>query len=152
MAPWLSMPRSGASPWVSMTSHVKLTNANISSLFAGALRVPATGRISLDVDAEGQGLSAASLIGALKGSGAVAIEQAEIGGLDPAAIDAVILALERDRSLSANPGRMTDIANARLDAGRLRMPLAVTALTIADGGRNLHGLPLPPKTPRSPDR
>lgn len=118
---------------IELASHVKLANADLPALFAGALRVPAIGRVSLEAEAEGQGLSAASLVGALKGSGTVTAEQVEIAGLDPAAINTVIGALERDRALAANPGRVSDIANAGLDGGRLRLPFATAPLAIADG-------------------
>jgi uncharacterized protein involved in outer membrane biogenesis len=128
---------------LAVTSQVKLVNADISILLAGALRTPAAGRVSLDVEAQGQGLSAASLIGALKGAGTMTIERAEIAGLDPTAIDAVIGALEHDRGLAANPGRMADIANSRLDAGRLRLPFAAAPLTIGDGRVQLPQLVAP---------
>src|SRR5262249_56751977 len=95
-----------------LRSHVKLTNADIPVLLAGALRVPAAGRISLEADLEGQGLSPASLVGAAKGTGTVTAENVEIAGLDPTTIDAVINALEIDRGLAGNPGRVTQIANA----------------------------------------
>jgi hypothetical protein len=118
---------------ISLKSHVKLTNADLPVLLAGVLRVPAVGRISLETEVQGQGLSAASLVGALKGSGTVTAEHVEIAGLNPTAIDAVIGALERDRGLGANPARVAEIAVAGLDAGRLGMPFAVAPIMIADG-------------------
>jgi uncharacterized protein involved in outer membrane biogenesis len=122
---------------IELTSRVKLVNADLPVLLAGALRVPAVGRISLDAEARGQGLSAASLVGSLKGTGTVTVDQVEIAGLDPTAIDAVIGALERDRTLASNPGRINDIANSALDRGRLRLPFAAAPLTITDGRAQL---------------
>jgi uncharacterized protein involved in outer membrane biogenesis len=128
---------------LTLRSHVKLSNADVPGLLAGALRVPASGRISLDVELEGQGLSPASLVGAVKGAGTVTAEHVEIAGLDPTAIDAVINALENDRGLVGNPARVAQIANARLDAGKLMIPFAAAPITVADGHAQLVGLAAP---------
>jgi large subunit ribosomal protein L24 len=118
---------------VAVHSHVKLANADVPTLFAGALRVPAAGRVSLDTEVQGQGLSAASLVGALKGSGTLTAERLELAGLDPAAVDAVIRAMDNDRGLGANPGKIAEIASAGLDVGRLRVPSVTAPITISDG-------------------
>jgi large subunit ribosomal protein L24 len=118
-------------------SHVKLTNADMPVLLAGALRVPAAGRISLEADLQGQGLSPASLIGSLTGAGTATAENIEVSGLDPAVIDAVINALETDRGLASNSARVTQIANGVLDAGKLRVPFATAPIVIADGRAQL---------------
>jgi large subunit ribosomal protein L24 len=118
---------------LSLQSRVKLSNADIQALLAGALRMPAAGRISLETNLHGQGLSPASLAGALQGVGTVTSENVEIAGLDPTAIDAVINALEFDRGLVGNPARVTQIANARLDAGKLRISAAAAPIVIGDG-------------------
>src|SRR5262249_28184618 len=54
---------------LSLHSHVKLTNADMPTLLAGALRGPAAGRVSLEADLQGQGLSPASLVGSVTGAG-----------------------------------------------------------------------------------
>ncbi len=118
-------------------SHVKLTNADMPVLLAGALRVPAAGRISLEADLQGQGLSPASLVGSLTGAGTATAENIEVSGLDPSAIDTVINALETDRGLASNPARVTQIANSGLDAGKLRVPFATAPIVIADGRARL---------------
>ena len=118
---------------LSLQSHVRLSNADLPVLLAGALRVPAIGRISLDADLQGLGLSPASLVGAAKGAGTVTVEHVEIGGLDPTAIDGAINALENDRGLVGNAGRVGQIVNAGLDAGKLRIPFAAAPVVIADG-------------------
>jgi hypothetical protein len=118
---------------VALHSHVKLANADVPTLFAGALRVPAAGRVSLDTEVQGQGLSAASLVGALKGTGTLTLERLELAGLDPTAVDAVIRAMDNDRGLGANPGKIADIASTGLDVGRLRLPSVTAPITISDG-------------------
>jgi uncharacterized protein involved in outer membrane biogenesis len=128
---------------LSLQSHVKLNSADMPVLLTGALRVPAAGRISLEFDLQGQGLSPASLAGAVKGAGTATAENIEIAGLDPTAINAVINALEFDRGLVGNPGRVAQIANAGLDAGKLRIPSAAAPIVIADGRAQLPKLSVP---------
>jgi uncharacterized protein involved in outer membrane biogenesis len=122
---------------LSLHSHVKLTNADMPVLLAGALRAPASGRISLEADLEGQGLSPASLVGSVTGAGTVTAENIEVSGLDPSAIDAAITALEFDRGLASNAGRVTQIANSGLDAGKLKIPFATAPIVVADGRAQL---------------
>jgi uncharacterized protein involved in outer membrane biogenesis len=128
---------------LSLQSRVKLSNADVPALLAGALRVPAAGRISLDLEMQGQGLSPASLVGAVRGTGTVAAEHLEIGGLGPTAIEQAINALENDRTLIGNPARVAQIANAGLDAGRLVVPFAAAPVVIADGRAQLVRLSAP---------
>jgi hypothetical protein len=120
-----------------------LSNADLPVLLAGTLRVPAVGRISLDADLQGLGLSPASLVGAAKGAGTITVEHVEIGGLDPTAIDGAINALENDRGLVGNAGRLGLIVNAGLDAGKLRIPFAAAPVVIADGHAQVARLSAP---------
>lgn len=122
---------------LSLRSRVKLTNADLPVLLAGALRVPAAGRVSVEADLQGHGLSPASLVGSVAGAGTVTTENIEVSGLNPTAIDAVINALEFDRGLASNPGRVAQIANGGLDVGRLKIPFATTPIVIADGRAQL---------------
>jgi uncharacterized protein involved in outer membrane biogenesis len=126
---------------MSLQSHVKLVNADLAALMGGVTRVPATGRISVDAEVQGQGMSPASLVGSLKGSGLATLENVEIGGLDPTAMDAAITAV--DRGVAINSARITEIANAGLDGGRLRLPFAAAPITIADGRVQLADLAAP---------
>jgi AsmA-like C-terminal region/AsmA family len=122
---------------LAVRSRLKLTNADMPVLLAGALRGPAAGRISLEGDLQGQGLSPASLVGSLTGAGTATAENIEVSGLDPTAIDAVLNALEMDRGLASNAPRVTQIANGLLDAGKLKIPLATAPIIIADGRAQL---------------
>jgi hypothetical protein len=67
----------------------------------------------------------------------VTAENIEVSGLDPGAIDAAINALEFDRGLASNPGRVTQIVNGGLDVGKLKIPLATAPIVIADGRAQL---------------
>jgi len=115
----------------SLQSHIKLVNADLAAVLAGVTHAPVTGRISIDAEVQGQGMSPASLVGSLTGGGVATLENVEIGGLDPTAIDAAIVAV--DRGLAINSARIADIVNAGLDAGKLRLPFAAAAIAIADG-------------------
>src|SRR5262249_5214364 len=84
-------------------SHVKLTNADMPVLLAGALRAPAAGRVSLEAELQGQGLSPASLVGSVTGAGTVRAENIEVSGLDPTAIGVAIKALESDPTPPTHP-------------------------------------------------
>ena len=83
-------------------------------------------------------MSPASLVGSLRGSGLATVENVEVGGLDPTAMDAAITAV--DRGLAINSARIVDIVNTALDAGRLRLPFAAAPITIADGRVQLSDL------------
>jgi uncharacterized protein involved in outer membrane biogenesis len=122
---------------VQVRSHVKLTNTDMPVLLAGALRVPAVGRLSLECELQGQGLSPASLVGSMNGNGTLTAENIEIAGLDPNAADAVLNALEVDRGLVGNPARVTQIANTGLDAGKLKIGSMTTPIVVADGRAQL---------------
>jgi uncharacterized protein involved in outer membrane biogenesis len=125
----------------SLQSHFKVVNADLAALLGGVTRVPVAGRISIDAEVQGQGMSPASLVGSLRGSGLATVENVEVGGLDPTAMDAAITAV--DRGLAINSTRIVDIVNAALDAGRLRLPFAAAPITIADGRAQLTDLAAP---------
>jgi large subunit ribosomal protein L24 len=130
-----------AADGTSLQSHIKLVNADLTALLGGVTRVPVTGRISIDAEVQGQGMSPASLVGSLRGSGLATVENVEVGGLDPTAMDAAITAV--DRGLAINSARIVDIVNAALDAGRLRLPFAATPIIIGDGRLQLTDLAAP---------
>src|SRR5260370_34819308 len=117
-----------------MSSHVKRTNADMPVQLAGALRASAAGRISLEIDLEGQGLSTPSLVGSVTGAGTVTAENIEVSGLDPNAIDAVINALEFDRGLASNPGRVTQMTTGGLEYGKRKIPWPL-ARSVSSVGR-----------------
>ena len=130
-----------AADGMNLRTHIKLVNADLAALLAGVAHVPVTGRISIDAEMQGQGMSPASLVGGLRGSGLATVENVEIGGLDPTAMDAAITAV--DRGLAINSARLVEIVNAGLDNGRLRLPFAAAPIVIADGRVQLADLAAP---------
>lgn len=108
---------------------IELAKADLAQIGFGRARLPAIGGGTLSVSVEGTGRSPAALVGALRGGGAVAVENAQFAGLDPKAIDAALRAA--DRGLA--PDRLAGYLTTALDAGRLRVAAASGALAIADG-------------------
>jgi hypothetical protein len=125
---------------VFLHSHFKVANAEMLALLTGVLRVPATGRLTLEAELQGQGLSPASLVGSLTGSGTLTADNVEVAGLNPNAADTVLNALENDRTLANNSTRVAQIASAALDAGKLKIAFVTTPVIIADGRAQLSNL------------
>jgi len=90
-----------------------------------------TGRIGVQVEAEGTGLTPKTLLGALAGNGVVTLESAEIARLDPEAFPAVMRAA--DQGLALNAAAIAEAMTALLDAGRLKVAAADGAITIGGG-------------------
>jgi large subunit ribosomal protein L24 len=121
--------------------HVSLTNADLSALLPRAAFGQASGRVSLELDAGGAGLSPAALVGSLQGSGSATGESLQLGGLDPKAIDAAMLAA--DRGVSVDGIRIGDIVRTALDSGRLNIPGVAGTLAIGEGRLRLGPLTTP---------
>jgi large subunit ribosomal protein L24 len=97
-----------------------LIGADAATLLPSDGRPVINGRLGLEAEVEGNGLSAASLIGSLKGAGAVTLEDAQISGLDPKAFNAAIRAA--DQGLAADAAKFRDIVATVLDGGHLAIP------------------------------
>jgi large subunit ribosomal protein L24 len=108
-----------------------LTDADASAVLPAEVRPALTGHLGLQVEAEGSGLSPASLIGSLHGAGAVTLEGAKIASLDPRAFDAVIRAVDRGSTIDA--AKIRDMMDAGLRAGPLSVGRADGAFTITTG-------------------
>jgi large subunit ribosomal protein L24 len=107
-----------------------LLNADASAILPGEGKPALTGRIGLRAEFEGSGLSAATLVGSLKGSGMVTLEDAQISGLDPKAFGAAIRSADQTGAVDA--AKIRDIVATVLDGGvlgipRLDAPIAITA-------------------------
>jgi AsmA-like C-terminal region len=113
------------------TGRVSLVGADAATLLPGEGKPPLNGRIGVQADFEGAGLSPASLIGSLGGSGAITLEDAQLSGLDPKAFNAAIRAA--DQAIAVDAARIRDIVATVLDGGRLAVPRLDAALTINAG-------------------
>ncbi len=114
-------------------SRIKLAAANAAELLPGDGLL--TGRLTLDVTAEGTGMSAVALIGSLDGSGTFTLEGGRLARLDPAAFDAVIRAV--DQGLPIDAGRVRDKMDSALAGGGLAIAHAEGTVTINAGQARL---------------
>ena len=110
---------------------VSLIGADAATLLPGEGKAPLTGRVALQADFEGSGLSPASLIGSLSGTGTITLEDAQFSSLDPKAFNAAIRAAEQ--SVAVDAPRIRDIIATVLDGGRLAVPRLDAAVTITAG-------------------
>jgi large subunit ribosomal protein L24 len=113
-----------------LSARVSLAGAEGAALRYRALALPA-GRANLRMTLASQGRSAAALIGALSGSGSLAMEKARIAHLDPRAFD-VALAAGEGRQAVAEDDLRTRVMPA-LKAGELAVDSAEIAFNIKDG-------------------
>lgn len=114
-------------------SRVKLAGANAAELLPGDGLL--SGRLTLDVNVEGTGMSAVALVGSLGGSGTFVLERGRVVRLDPDAFDAVIRAV--DGGLPIDAIRVRDRMDAALASGVLTFALAEGALAINAGQARL---------------
>lgn len=114
-------------------SRVKLDGANAAELLPGDGLL--SGRLTLDVNVEGTGMSAVALVGSLGGSGTFVLEKGRVVRLDPDAFDAVIRAVDGGLPIDAN--RVRDRMDAALASGVLTFALAEGALAIDAGQARL---------------
>src|SRR5262249_13846088 len=84
-----------------------LMNADEAALLADEGRPPIAGRASLQAEFEGSGLSPASLVGSLKGTGLITLEDAQLSGLDPRAFGAAVRAA--DQNVAIDPAKIRDV-------------------------------------------
>ena len=108
-----------------------LMGADAATLLPGEGKSAVNGRIGLQAEFEGNGLSPASLIGSLNGAGTITLEDAQISGLDPKAFNAAIRAV--DQGLAVDAPRIREIVATVLDGGRLPVPRLDAAVTINAG-------------------
>jgi large subunit ribosomal protein L24 len=114
-------------------SSVKLAGASAAELLPGDGLL--SGRLTLDVNVEGTGMSAVALVGSLGGSGTFVLERGRVVRLDPDAFDAVIRAV--DGGLPIDAIRVRDRMDAALASGVLTFALAEGALAINAGQARL---------------
>jgi uncharacterized protein involved in outer membrane biogenesis len=116
---------------VAVHGRFALTDADAAALLPGQGRAAVSGLLTLQMEADGTGLSPATLVGSLTGIGTATLTAGEIAGFDPGAFDAVIRAVDQESSIDA--AKVRDIAAAALDRGNLRVGRADGAFSIAAG-------------------
>jgi uncharacterized protein involved in outer membrane biogenesis len=97
-----------------------LVNADATTMLADDARPAIAGRVGLQVEFEGSGLSPASLIGSLKGTGLLTLEDAQLAALDPKAFGAAARAA--DQAVTLDVAKIRDVVVTVLDGGTLALP------------------------------
>jgi large subunit ribosomal protein L24 len=114
-------------------THVHLMDANASDLLPGDGVI--SGRLKLDLAAEGTGMSALALVGSLEGSGTFTLENARVARLDPRAFEILVRAV--DQGLPIDPNQLRDRLDIALASGALSIPRAEGTITITGGQARL---------------
>ena len=115
---------------VALNAHLELAGVEGAALNYRGLKMPA-GSTSVQTTLVSQGRSLSSLVAALSGGGAVALESANIAGLDPRAFEAAIRA--SDAGQVTDDARLRQLVGTVLSAGTLQVTSAQIPFTIRDG-------------------
>ncbi|UGA41088.1 AsmA family protein [Bradyrhizobium quebecense] len=115
---------------LALNANVQLSGVDGSALRYRSLAMPKA-RTSMQMTLLTQGRSAAALIGALSGSGAVTLEGLNLPGLDPRAFDVAIRA--SDSGQATDDARLRQIVEPALAAGGLSVASAQIPFNIRDG-------------------
>ena len=118
---------------VAARGRINVTGANAAELLPGEGSL--AGRLTLDISAEGSGMSPVALVGSLAGSGTFMLENGRLAGFDPAAFETVIRAV--DQGLPVDGNRVRDRTDLALARGSLAIPLAEGAIAIDAGQARL---------------
>jgi len=116
---------------LSASGRLRLTNADAAALLAGDSQPPIAGRLAMQIDVEGAGLSPLALIGSLSGNGTVSLAQAQLAGLDAKAFGAATQAV--DQGMPPETAKIGNIVGAALESGRLAVSSAEGVVTVTAG-------------------
>jgi len=105
---------------LAVSTRFALAGGDASALLPGEGKPVFAGRLALQGELEGSGLSPASLIGSLSGSGMITLEDAQIASLDPKAFNAALRVL--DQGLAIDAAKIHDIVGTVLAGGNLAVP------------------------------
>lgn len=114
---------------------IALKDADASRAIAGEGSSPVAGRIGLDIEFEGTGLSPRALIGSLNGAGTIMLEGGRIAGLDARAFGAAMHAVDQGMTLEAS--RIREVVTPVLNTGPLVVPSADATITLSAGQARL---------------
>jgi large subunit ribosomal protein L24 len=116
---------------LSARGRVRLIGAKAAALLSGDSKDAVDGRLGLNIDIEGAGLSPRGLIGSLAGNGTVSLERGQFARLNPKAFDAAARAA--DQGMTTDSSKIGDIVNAALHSGHLGISSAEGVITIDAG-------------------
>jgi large subunit ribosomal protein L24 len=110
--------------------HVALADADAATVLQTDKKI-IDARLTLKADFDSFGSSPAALVRAAHGSGAIALADGHIAGLDPAAFVAAMRAADQGTAIEL--AKIQPAVNAALASGRLATPQGDAAMTITDG-------------------
>jgi large subunit ribosomal protein L24 len=113
--------------------HVELAGADAAKLL-GMNTKAVDGLLTLTLQGDSTGLSPEGLVGALRGSGSIALTDMHFSGIDPAAFDAAVRTADQNSSVDA--AKVRSAVTAIMDRGRLAVPKGSADVTIA--GEQIH--------------
>jgi uncharacterized protein involved in outer membrane biogenesis len=112
-----------------------LGGADAATLLGAAARPPVSGTLDVAADVEGSGFSAAALIGSLRGSGSLALNDGYLAGLDPHVFDVVERAV--GDSLTPDAAHVSSVVDKALESGRFAVKRAQGEFAISAGQARL---------------
>jgi large subunit ribosomal protein L24 len=119
-------------------AHLRLTNADAVQLLGGEGKPAVTGRVGLQIDVEGVGLSPQTLVGSLSGNGLVSLSRGEFAALNPKVFQSATHAV--DQGVALDMTKIADVAGRALENGALAIPSAEAVVTIGHGQVRLTNL------------
>ena len=120
--------------------HIALVEADAATVLQTDKKI-IDARLTLKADFDSIGSSPAALVRAAHGSGAIALADAHIAGLDPAAFAAAMRAA--DQSTTIELAKIQPAVNAALAGGHLAVPQGNATMTITDGKVGVANVTMP---------
>ena len=123
---------------IAANARLRLVNADAATLLASDNKPAITGRVTLQIDVEGAGLSPQTLMGSLSGDGLVSLSRAQFASLNAKVFDTATRAV--DQGVALDIKKIGEIASGALEGGSLSVPFAEGVITIAHGQIRLTNL------------
>jgi AsmA family/AsmA-like C-terminal region len=120
--------------------HIALADADAATVLQSDKKI-IDARLTLKADLDSFGSTPAALVRAAHGSGALALADAHIAGLDPAVFVAAMRAA--DQGTAIEPAKIQTAVNAALASGRLDVLQGDAVVTITDGKAGVANATLP---------
>jgi large subunit ribosomal protein L24 len=120
--------------------HVALADADAAAIVQADKKI-IDARLTLKADFDSFGSSPSALVHAAHGSGTIALADAHIAGLDPAAFVAAMRAADQGTAIEL--AKIQPAVNAVLASGRLVVPQGDAAMTVTDGKVSVANVTLP---------
>jgi hypothetical protein len=120
--------------------HIALADADAATVLHTDKKI-IDARLTLKADFDSIGSSPAALVRAAHGSGAIALADAHIAGLDPAVFVAAMRAADQSTVIEAT--KIQPAVNAALAGGHLAVPQGDASMTITDGKVGVANVTMP---------